>query len=78
MTLFFSAAMLLLIVLGMTTWVFNRSLGPVYRLLQWLDGYTLGGRNEALPEASSIDEFRRLYAAVHQTCLLYTSDAADD
>lgn len=60
-------AMLLLIVLGMTTWVFNRSLGPVYRLLQWLDGYTLGGRNEALPEASSIDEFRRLYAAVHQT-----------
>ena len=25
-------AMLLLIVLGMTTWVFNRSLGPVYRL----------------------------------------------
>lgn len=63
----FLYAMLLLIVLGVTTWVFNRSLRPIYRLLRWLDGYTLGGRNAVLADTTSIREFRRLHAAIVQT-----------
>lgn len=59
-------ALLLLTVLGMTTWVFHRNMRPLYRLLQWLSDYRPGSRNAPVPNDTAIREFRQLNTAVQR------------
>ena len=58
--------LLLLTVLGSTVWVFHRTLRPLYALLQWLDEYTPGQKNAAVPADTTIPEFHRLCIAAQQ------------
>ncbi|MBP3356993.1 MAG: HAMP domain-containing histidine kinase [Rikenellaceae bacterium] len=57
---------LLLTVIGVTMWVFRRSLDPLYALLRWLDGYLPGHAVAPVPDDTSIAEFRKLNAAAQQ------------
>ena len=45
---------LLLIIIGINTWVFYRSMRPLYTLLHWLDDYTVGGENNLLKNDTKI------------------------
>lgn len=54
---------LLLTVTLICGWVFYRSMRPLYRLLEWLDGYRVGGQNSPLASDTRIREFRRLNEA---------------
>lgn len=47
----------------LTVWVFQRSMRPLYELLQWLDRYTPGRHTEPVPDNTTVQEFRRLNAA---------------
>lgn len=47
-------------------YIFNKSLAPLYKLLDWLNVYTLGRKNEALPKTTPIEEFTILNRAVIQ------------
>ena len=51
---------LLLIIIGINTWVFYRSMRPLYTLLHWLDDYTVGGENKLLKNDTKISEFKKL------------------
>lgn len=55
---------LLVCVLVVTQFVFRKSLRPFYSLLEWLNRFTLGGKNEPLEEHTSVLEFRRLNETV--------------
>lgn len=44
--------------------VFRKSLRPFYRLMNWLDSFTLGASQEPLEEKTRITEFRKLNKAV--------------
>ena len=57
---------LLLTLIGVTTWIFHRSMRPLYELLHWLDRYTPGRRTEPVPDNTSVSEFRRLNAAAQR------------
>lgn len=57
---------LLLTVLLLTTWVFHKSLSPLYRLLQWLDNYKMGAKNTPVPDDTPIEEFRKLSGAAQR------------
>ena len=54
---------LLVTTIGLTVWVFQRSMRPLYELLHWLDRYTPGRRTEPVPDNTTVQEFRRLNAA---------------
>lgn len=54
---------LLLTVTLICGWVFYRSMRPLYRLLEWLDGYRVGAQNRPLASDTRIREFRRLNEA---------------
>ena len=58
--------LLLLTTIGLTVWVFHRSMRPLYELLHWLDRYTPGRRTEPVPDNTSVSEFRRLNAAAQR------------
>ncbi len=58
---FLYAALLLTVVL-LTVWVFYRSMKPLYVLLRWLDGYSVGDARP-LHNDTRITEFRRLNEA---------------
>lgn len=51
---------LLLALIGVTTWIFKASMSPLFKLLAWLDRFTLGIKNEPLINPSNISEFKRL------------------
>ncbi len=53
----------LLTVVIITTWVFYRSMRPLYTLLDWLDNYRIGRKNEPLKNDTTISEFRKLNEA---------------
>lgn len=55
---------LLLMILLVTVVVLYRTMRPLYALLRWLDGYTVGMRNASLEIDTSVREFRRLNDAV--------------
>lgn len=57
---------LLIAVIGITVWVFHKSLRPLYTLLHWLDGYTPGQKAAPVPNDTSITEFRKLNVAAQQ------------
>lgn len=58
--------LLLLTAIGLTVWIFYRSLRPLYALLHWLDGFTPGQRNAPVPDDTDISEFRRLNHAARE------------
>lgn len=58
--------LLLLTTIGLTVWVFQRSMRPLYALLRWLDEYTPGRSATPVPCDTRISEFRRLSAAAQQ------------
>ena len=57
-------ALLLLTVIFINVWVFNRSLNPLYVLLDWVDGYQLGTANPPLDNKTNIREFKKLNEAL--------------
>lgn len=57
---------LLVTVIGITILVFQRSMRPLYDLLEWLDDYLPGGKNRPVPNRTRIEEFRRLNLAAQQ------------
>lgn len=54
---------LLLTILLVNVLVLHRTLRPLYALLRWLDGYTVGGKNAPLANDTKVVEFRRLNEA---------------
>ncbi len=57
---------LLLTVIGVTMWIFNRNMRPLYELLQWLDQYTPGRSHTSVPNNTTIPEFQKLNMAAQQ------------
>ena len=57
---------LLVTILTVNVWVYSRSMRPLYRLLRWLDTYTVGRPHTPLTAHSAVTEFRRLYDAVRR------------
>lgn len=57
---------LLLLVLLVTILLLYRTMRPLYALLRWLDGYTVGGQNPPLEIRTSVTEFRRLNDAARR------------
>lgn len=57
---------LLVITIGLTIWVFQRSMRPLYELLRWLDNYTPGRKTEPIPDNTTVSEFRRLNEAAQR------------
>ena len=62
----FLAVLLLLAGIGLTMWVFYRSMRPLYQLLQWLDEYLPGHAVREVPNDTTITEFCRLNEAARQ------------
>ena len=63
----FLYVLLLLAILAVNAWVFQRNMKPLYRLLDWLDRYRLGGKNKPLTNETSISEFRKLNDAARES-----------
>lgn len=57
---------LLVITIGLTVWVFQRSMRPLYELLRWLDDYTPGRKTAPVPDNTTVSEFRRLNEAAQR------------
>lgn len=55
---------LLVAILLINVWVFRQSMKPFYRLLEWLDNFRLGKKNEPLDNPTHTTEFRKLNEAV--------------
>lgn len=64
--IFFLYIVLLITLLSVCIWVFNRSLNPLYVLLHWLDSYLPGKQYEPIPNDTRIPEFRKLNEAAIQ------------
>lgn len=60
----FLYALLLLVILFITMWVYRRNMKPLYVLLKWLDTYRLGYKNEPLFNATKVTEFQHLNEVV--------------
>ncbi len=58
---------LTLSILAVTALIFNYSMRPLYRLLQWLDGYNLGNGVDNLPMCTHITEFKKLTESARST-----------
>lgn len=57
---------LLITLIGVTTWIFHRSMKPLYDLLQWLDHFTPGKPGSPVPDNTNITEFHKLNQAVQE------------
>lgn len=57
---------LLLMILLVTVIVLYRTMRPLYALLRWLDGYTVGAQNPPLAVETSVKEFRKLNDAARR------------
>ena len=57
---------LLLTVMLVTILVFYRNMRPLYRLLDWLDRYRVGGKNPPLDNNTDITEFQKLNEATEK------------
>ena len=62
---------LLLTVMLVTVLVFYRNMRPLYRLLDWLDGFKVGGGGHPLDNPTDISEFRRLNVAAEKAMNRY-------
>lgn len=57
---------LLLVIIAVNIWVYQRSNQPLYKLLAWLEKYHVGEQNDPLRNDTDITEFKKLNeAAVH-------------
>ena len=65
----FLYVLLLITIFGLTIWVFNYSMRPLYVLLRWIDGYTPGRKSVSIPNDTKISEFRKLNVAVQDAVL---------
>ncbi len=61
--------LLLVTVIGVTIFVFYRSMRPLYSLLAWLDGYSPDKHNDPVPDNTDVTEFRRLNDAAQRAAL---------
>lgn len=61
--IFLYAALLLTIII-INIWVFYRNMRPLYLLLNWLDRYSIGKKNEPLKNDTKVTEFRKLNEAI--------------
>ena len=57
---------LLITVMLVTMLVFYRNMRPLYRLLDWLDRYRVGGKNPPLDNNTDITEFQKLNEATEK------------
>lgn len=57
---------LLLVVLLVNLFIFNRNMRPLYKILEWIDKYRLGGSNKPLDNKTEVTEFKKLNAAIEQ------------
>lgn len=67
-SIFLYAALLFTIVL-ICVGVFHRSMKPLYVLLDWLDGYRTGKKNDPLVNNTKVTEFRKLNEAAVRNAL---------
>ena len=65
----FLYVLLLITLFGLTIWVFNYSMRPLYVLLRWIDGYTPGRKSASIPNDTKISEFHKLNVAVQDAML---------
>ncbi len=54
---------LLLVIISINAWLFQRNLKPLYTLLHWLDDYRTGDKNRPLDNDTTVTEFRKLNEA---------------
>lgn len=57
-------AVMLIVLIALSAWTFKRNLRPLYRLLNWLDQYKIGGHNQPLDNETKIDELATLNQSV--------------
>ena len=57
---------LLLVIIVVNVWVFQRNMRPLYVLLHWLDKYRIGQPNSPLKNDTKVTEFRKLNDAVRK------------
>lgn len=57
---------LLITVMMVTVLVFYRNMRPLYRLLEWLDRFKVGGQNPPLDNPTGISEFQKLNVAAEK------------
>lgn len=57
---------LLITVIMVTVLVFYRNMRPLYRLLEWLDRFKVGGQNPPLDNPTGISEFKKLNVAAEK------------
>lgn len=57
---------LLITVMMVTILVFYRNMRPLYRLLEWLDRFKVGGQNPPLDNPTGISEFKKLNVAAEK------------
>ena len=57
---------LLITVMMVTVLVFYRNMRPLYRLLEWLDRFKVGGQNPPLDNPTGISEFKKLNVAAEK------------
>lgn len=60
-------AILTLTVLFVTTFVFNYSMRPLYKLLEWFDNYHPGNGADDLPTTAEVTEFKKLSESARST-----------
>ena len=66
----FLYVLLLITIFGLTIWVFNYSMRPLYVLLRWIDDYTPGRKSiSPIPNDTKISEFHKLNVAVQDAVL---------
>lgn len=54
---------LLLVIIAVNIWVYQRSNRPLHKLLAWMDEYKIGGKNIPLNNDTDIAEFKKLNEA---------------
>lgn len=59
----FLYGVLLFTIIIICVWVFHRNMKPLYLLLNWLDNYQIGNKNQPLKNDTKITEFKKLNEA---------------
>lgn len=57
---------LLILILVITSFIFYRSMRPLFKLLEWIDSYKPGTDNRVVPNDTDIVEFRKLNLATQR------------
>ncbi len=57
--------LLLIVIIVINIWVYKSSMSPMYKILQWLKEYQLGGASGRLDNETDISEFQKLNDAIN-------------